>query len=60
MKKALSLILALAMILALTACGSKTDAPEAMAIPRQIPPLRRSFSRSATLRPRTVPPIRLC
>ena len=27
MKKALSLILALAMILALTACGSKTDAP---------------------------------
>lgn len=28
MKKALSLILALAMILALTACGSKTDAPQ--------------------------------
>ena len=27
MKKVLSLILALAMILALTACGSKTDAP---------------------------------
>lgn len=27
MKKALSLIFALAMILALTACGSKTDAP---------------------------------